>query len=269
MPKEIPMELKAKALEMLKTTDLNTVSRELHIYRRTLRLWANESGIPVSDPPRHEYYYSSAFKKEVVDYCREHGIDATMDRYPMSKASLKQWIKDAEPIPVKDTPTAPTSSIYPDDTMFTYDDEWKGVPIVAAPTEKETGTACKTPSKEKGLKGIIVCNVTLESGIEFQANVKGSDINQFESWIKSVSGIKEYNIIKATSTIPPFTRKKTKLSAARIAAGLTQEKLALKLGVTATQIQRWEYGIFKPKVATLLRMSTILGVPLEDLVEDE
>ena len=46
MPREIPMELKAKALEMLKTTDLNTVSRELNITRRTLRLWANENDIP-------------------------------------------------------------------------------------------------------------------------------------------------------------------------------------------------------------------------------
>ena len=100
MPKEIPMELKAKALEMLKTTDLNTVSRELHIYRRTLRLWANENGIPVSDPPRHEYYYSAAFKKEVVEYYREHGIAATLDHYPMSKASLMQWIKDAKTPPI-------------------------------------------------------------------------------------------------------------------------------------------------------------------------
>ena len=45
--------------------------------------------------------------------------------------------------------------------------------------------------------------------------------------------------------------------------------LANKLGVATSQIQRWEYGKNQPKVATLLRMSTILGVALEDLVEDE
>ena len=320
MPKEIPMELKAKALEMLKTTDLNTVSRELHIYRRTLRLWANESGIQIPEPPRHEYYYSSEFKKEVVDFYREHGIAATLEQYPMSRGALNQWIKDAEPILAKDMITAPVCSekasvassrwdwpnererrvmihrlaeaggelpdivqkcleaekkygvdtkIYPDDTMFTYDDEWRVVPIIGEPAEKETVAAEDACPQGKWLKGMITYDVKLESGIEFQVKIKGSDIGQFEDWIKSVSGIQDYNILKATSIIRPSTSKKTKLSAARIAAGLTQQELADKTGVAISQVQRWEYGKNKPKVAALMRMSAILGVALEDLVEDE
>ena len=99
MPSEIPMELKAKALEMLKTTDLNTVSRELNITRRTLRLWANENDIPISDPPRHEYYYSSEFKKEVLAFYNEHGFKATLEQYPMSRNALNLWIKGAKTQP--------------------------------------------------------------------------------------------------------------------------------------------------------------------------
>lgn len=95
MPKEIPSELKSKALEMLKTTDLNTVSRELHIYRRTLRLWANENNIPLSEPPRHEYYYTSEFKEEVLSFHAEHGVKATLEKYPMSKSALNLWIRQA------------------------------------------------------------------------------------------------------------------------------------------------------------------------------
>lgn len=99
MPREIPIELKTKALEMIKTNDLNTVSRELHITRRTLRLWANENDIQISEPPRHEYYYTSEFKKEVLSFYEEHGLKATLEQYPMSRNALNLWIKWAKTHP--------------------------------------------------------------------------------------------------------------------------------------------------------------------------
>ena len=161
------------------------------------------------------------------------------------------------------------TKIYPDDTMFTYDDEWRVVPIIGEPAEKETVAVDDTCPQGKRQKGMITYDVKLESGVEFQVKIKGSDIGQFEDWMNSVSGIQDYNILKATSIIRPSTSKKTKLSAARIAAGLTQQELADKTGVAISQGQRWEYGKNKPKVAALMRMSAILGVALEDLVDDE
>lgn len=48
--------------------------------------------------------------------------------------------------------------------------------------------------------------------------------------------------------------------------GLTQEKLGEKLGVTNKTISRWETGSYMPPVDTLLELSRVLDVSLNELL---
>lgn len=50
---------------------------------------------------------------------------------------------------------------------------------------------------------------------------------------------------------------------------ITQEELAKQLGVTQGAVLHWEKGRAKPKIAHLLRMSKLLGVGMEELLEAE
>jgi transcriptional regulator with XRE-family HTH domain len=52
----------------------------------------------------------------------------------------------------------------------------------------------------------------------------------------------------------------------RIAAGLTQDELAKKIGTTQERICMWERGKIKPSVDMLKKLSAAFGVKIEDLI---
>ena len=58
----------------------------------------------------------------------------------------------------------------------------------------------------------------------------------------------------------------TRIRAARIAAGLTQAALGEALGVSHTQIARWETGRAEPRIAALLKLAAALGVEVDSLI---
>ncbi|MQA35804.1 helix-turn-helix domain-containing protein [Modestobacter roseus] len=60
----------------------------------------------------------------------------------------------------------------------------------------------------------------------------------------------------------------SRASAARKAAGLTQETLAHQAGVSAEHIRRIERGAGNPSLATLYALTDAMGIPLADLVPD-
>ena len=59
---------------------------------------------------------------------------------------------------------------------------------------------------------------------------------------------------------------KSPITAARMAAGLTQAQLAQQLGCAQAHVSRWERGAVVPEAATLLRLSRILSCPMEQLI---
>ena len=62
----------------------------------------------------------------------------------------------------------------------------------------------------------------------------------------------------------------SKIAELRKAAGLTQQELAVFVGVTLNTIQKWESG--ESGVSTILKMlklTTVLGCQLQDLINEE
>lgn len=59
-----------------------------------------------------------------------------------------------------------------------------------------------------------------------------------------------------------------RLREARFRAGLTQRHLSDALGISHTQVARYERGMSLPRPGIMLRMAECLGVPLEHLTED-
>ena len=58
------------------------------------------------------------------------------------------------------------------------------------------------------------------------------------------------------------------LKNARTAAGLSQEELANKIGVSRQAISRWERGEASPDTDNLIELSRVLGVSIDSLVGD-
>lgn len=58
------------------------------------------------------------------------------------------------------------------------------------------------------------------------------------------------------------------IKAARKKAGMTQEELGSKLGVSGSSIAQWENDLRNPKLDTLQRIASALGVPVQDLISD-
>lgn len=58
------------------------------------------------------------------------------------------------------------------------------------------------------------------------------------------------------------------LVTARKAAGLTQTKLAAKLGVTAVTVSNWESGRSRPPLRTLVAVAAALATTTEQLLND-
>ena len=58
------------------------------------------------------------------------------------------------------------------------------------------------------------------------------------------------------------------IKAARKKAGMTQEELGSKLGVSGSSIAQWENDLRNPKLDTLQRIAAALGVPVQELISD-
>lgn len=58
---------------------------------------------------------------------------------------------------------------------------------------------------------------------------------------------------------------KMDLKTARVAARMTQEQAAEKLGTTAATLCRWERGTATPKVTTFFRLCELYGVSPSDI----
>ena len=59
-----------------------------------------------------------------------------------------------------------------------------------------------------------------------------------------------------------------RIRAARQAAGLSQEKLAERLGLTRQAVTKWETGQSAPSTENLLRLAEVLGVPVSTLLDE-
>ena len=56
------------------------------------------------------------------------------------------------------------------------------------------------------------------------------------------------------------------ISERRREAGITQEQLADKLGISAQAVSKWENDLSEPDASTLLSLSKIFGVTVDDLL---
>lgn len=58
------------------------------------------------------------------------------------------------------------------------------------------------------------------------------------------------------------------IKAARKKAGMTQAQLAEKLGISYVGVSQWENDLRNPKLDTLQRIASALGVPVQELISD-
>ena len=113
-------------------------------------------------------------------------------------------------------------------------------------------------------------NVTIETGITVIVKVKGHDYYQFLEWLQKTPGIANYDEVRVVSPQKPHAVHKnpSKMTAARLAAGLSQVELADRIGVNRQNIQRWESGTNRPRTEFLKRVGEELGVDWTTLIED-
>ena len=70
-------------------------------------------------------------------------------------------------------------------------------------------------------------------------------------------------------TVQAFNaRLGARIRAARLASHLSQETLAMRLGVSFQQIQKYELGKDRVSVEMLVRLAKVLGRPLTDFVDE-
>lgn len=65
---------------------------------------------------------------------------------------------------------------------------------------------------------------------------------------------------------PPRPAARTRIREARKRAGLTQEQLASRAGITQSHLSRLELGKYVPTLATLERLARALRIPLSALL---
>ena len=62
-----------------------------------------------------------------------------------------------------------------------------------------------------------------------------------------------------------MTDFKISLAAARVNAGLTQNELAEKIGVTRASVISWEKGKSVPRKSALYMLADVCGIPIENI----
>ena len=67
----------------------------------------------------------------------------------------------------------------------------------------------------------------------------------------------------------PRKTNNSKIALARRAKGWTQAMLADAIGTSAQQIQAWEVGTRKPKMAALIKIGQALGVDWQTLIDQD
>ena len=60
-----------------------------------------------------------------------------------------------------------------------------------------------------------------------------------------------------------------KIKAARVAHGLTQEDISQLLCISRQAVSKWENGVNEPDIMSIVRLSDILGVSLDELLRDD
>ena len=60
----------------------------------------------------------------------------------------------------------------------------------------------------------------------------------------------------------------TRIKAGRVAAGLTQERLAEKGGISSTYLSAIECNVKDPKLATFIKIANAIGASADDLLAD-
>lgn len=60
----------------------------------------------------------------------------------------------------------------------------------------------------------------------------------------------------------------TRIKAGRVAAGLTQERLAEKVGISSTYLSAIECNVKYPKLATFIKIANAIGASADDLLAD-
>ena len=63
----------------------------------------------------------------------------------------------------------------------------------------------------------------------------------------------------------PRDRSHSYLSTARISRNLTSQQLADQIGSSRKSVSRWENGSSVPRLSMLIRLSDVLGCPLDEL----
>ena len=60
----------------------------------------------------------------------------------------------------------------------------------------------------------------------------------------------------------------TRIKAGSVAAGLTQERLAEKVGISSTYLSAIECNVKDPKLATFIKIANAIGASADDLLAD-
>ena len=60
----------------------------------------------------------------------------------------------------------------------------------------------------------------------------------------------------------------TRIKAGRVTAGLTQERLAEKVGISSTYLSAIECNVKDPKLATFIKIANAIGASADDLLAD-
>ena len=60
----------------------------------------------------------------------------------------------------------------------------------------------------------------------------------------------------------------TRIKAGRVAAGLTQERLAEKVGISSTYLSAIECNVKDPKLATFIKIANAIGASADELLAD-
>ena len=60
----------------------------------------------------------------------------------------------------------------------------------------------------------------------------------------------------------------TRIKAGRVAAGLTQERLAEKVGISSTYLSAIECNVKDPNLATFIKIANAIGASADDLLAD-
>lgn len=59
-----------------------------------------------------------------------------------------------------------------------------------------------------------------------------------------------------------------KIKVYRERLGMTQEQLARELGITQGAVWQWECGMTTPRPAILLRLASLFGVTIDELIRE-